>query len=439
MRSEERLAEALHRSTPTPDVDAIFERISARKVRRRRVRTARVPAVLGMAVAVVAGAVALSSPGQPSIVAANRPDQTPQVADDIASGNQPAAPSDEPAAPESQSEAAPAESRAKPSKTARPAAAPRAGTAALAAAAGGDGVRSPGPDHVSAVEFPDPQHGWALIGMNGDLFATSDGGRTWVGQATGYDGELLALNFVDPLRGWIVGRYAVLRTVDGGQTWMRQPTPELKREDGSLIGLTDVAFVDGRQGWVVGNCGVIMSTADGGESWGLQRGPDCSGPNLRRVFFADAERGWAVSAMEGPLFATRDGGKTWNEQPAAPLTDVFFADASHGWAVGPDSTVLSTSDGGATWVRRTLPIAASLNAVFFADTLHGWAVGITGDPEQAAVVATVDGGQTWTAQSAPGRNLVGGVAFTSSVAWAYGDGVVRTTDSGATWSATSPG
>ena len=64
--------------------------------------------------------------------------------------------------------------------------------------------------------------------------------------------------------------------------------------------LRDVTFVDGQQGWAVGDRGVIWHTTDGGRRWELQTsGVDCP---LSAVEFIDARHGWAGG--RGPSFPT---------------------------------------------------------------------------------------------------------------------------------------
>lgn len=443
MQGDDRLADKLRSAAPTADPDAVFARVWARKVRRHRVRAARVPAALAVSAAVIAGVVALSSPGDPARLAADGPRARSESAQDASSGR-PAAPSGDAPVANAPARAVPGRSdeargadapRAEASRELPPTPAPDPG-AVYAGVARGDEPRS-----VNAVDFADPQHGWAVDGSDGGIYATADGGETWARQATSYAGTFRALDFVDAAQGWALTPSSVIHTADGGQSWTEQTTPadsrasNLPKENDVY---NDVVFVDARRGWIVGNCGVVVATEDGGETWATQVLPDCTRPGLRRVFFADSERGWAVPSTEGPLLATTDGGETWTTQSLADpgLTDIYFADALNGWAVGAGGAVLATSDGGATWSRRRTPRKADFTGIFFGDRLHGWAVG--GDGADAGVVlATRDGGVTWTEQTISARPLLGGLAFTPTLAWVYGpDGLRHTTDGGKTWSAT---
>lgn len=96
------------------------------------------------------------------------------------------------------------------------------------------------------------------------------------------------------------------------------------------------------------------------------------------------------------------------------VADAWFQNADVGWALGqrgcfdkPCSTVLRTTDGGASWQGvAELPVAATgarddrcapspfVKGIRFADALNGFAYG-------ESFLVTTDGGATWQAQSAP--------------------------------------
>ena len=93
------------------------------------------------------------------------------------------------------------------------------------------------------------------------------------------------------------------------------------------------------------------------------------GRRLRSVCFLDEQLGWAaggqtrpyVHAGTGTLLATRDGGRTWTQNPHLVLPTLWrigFFDPQHGWAVGCRSALypaglMLTGDGGRSW--QSLP------------------------------------------------------------------------------------
>lgn len=250
------------------------------------------------------------------------------------------------------------------------------------------------------------------------------------------------------------GKGALLSTRDGGATWeVRRPPTE--------DALRDIFFTDAVTGWVVcersmfmpmrkdESVSYLLKTSDGGESWSrveVTRGADVD-LKLAGVRFADRGHGWVFGEL-GALFATRDGGATWERQRVPTrhlLLGATFLDAQTGWLVGAGPAVLHTDDGGATWregdvnaaLRPRAARGVRVNAVSFASARRGWAVGSGG-----LVLATADGGRTWREQlSGTESNLFDVKFFDEREGWAVGAGgvAIHTTDGGATWRAERTG
>jgi len=247
-------------------------------------------------------------------------------------------------------------------------------------------MRRPTEDALRDVYFSDEEKGWLVCDRavyklkTSDepqtyLLRTIDGGATWrrVDLSDPHTRVARAV-FRGDGRGWTFGEAGALyATNDGGASWMKQtlPTKHL------LLG---GEFLDSEHGWLVGAGATILQTSDGGETWraGLVRGE-------RRVrftaaSFAEKRLGWAVGAA-GQVFATTDGGRIWFSQNSgvdADLLDVKFLNAAEGWAVGAAGTMLHTSNGGARWTIETSGTPHPLERIFFADHRNGWAVGFGG-------------------------------------------------------------
>ncbi|HEV7279445.1 MAG TPA: YCF48-related protein [Pirellulaceae bacterium] len=92
----------------------------------------------------------------------------------------------------------------------------------------------------------------------------------------------------------------------------------------------------------------------------------------------------------------------------ATLRDVTFLNMEDGWAVGDAGTVLRTTDGGATWTEARIDSTAMLTGVAFADRERGLIVGWKLSPythrASAEVLSTADGGETWIRQTNESRN-----------------------------------
>ena len=152
--------------------------------------------------------------------------------------------------------------------------------------------------------------------------------------------------------GTVVGsRGTILRTTDGGTTWIPQKSSTTQ----SLLG---VSFANANTGTVVGAGGTILRTTDGGTTWMPQNSGTTQ--SLLGVSFADSNTGTAVGNENrglgiGTILRTTDGGATWTAQDSGTrngLWGVSFTDTNTGTAVGYSGTILRTTDGGATWVAQ---------------------------------------------------------------------------------------
>ncbi|MEZ6089637.1 MAG: YCF48-related protein [Pirellulaceae bacterium] len=134
---------------------------------------------------------------------------------------------------------------------------------------------------------------------------------------------------------------------------------EALRDDATL---RDICFADERQGWAVGDRGVIWYTPDGGVHWLEQKSN--VGCRLDSVHFINAREGWIAGGWyesdtrisRAIVLRTQDGGKTWNrlKNELPRLRQINFTDRRNGTAVGDWSPVhlsarFITFDGGQSW------------------------------------------------------------------------------------------
>jgi len=106
-----------------------------------------------------------------------------------------------------------------------------------------------------SIFFVSELKGW-ILGSN-FLYTTEDGGNSWTRRFLNYD-YMLSIVFQTQEIGWIVGSNGViLKTTDGGINWGRQLCPTVQN-------LCSAFFISPMTGWVVGNYGTILKTTDGG-------------------------------------------------------------------------------------------------------------------------------------------------------------------------------
>lgn len=223
---------------------------------------------------------------------------------------------------------------------------------------------------LSSIHFVDPQNGWA-VGDEGTIIHTRDGGKTWVKQKSPVPFFHMKVYFVTPLKGWIVTEHThILHTNDGGKTW------NIQFKDKDFI-LKSISFCDPLHGWAVGEYGIIYHTKDGGAKWEKQAGffkisEETSevegGTFLFDVVAIDPQTAWAAG-IDGYIIKTTDGGKTWKEVATrAPKTHFFciYSDKTGMVLIGGDSTFLSSSDHGKTW----------MTSEFKPPITYGWIYGL---------------------------------------------------------------
>ncbi len=185
----------------------------------------------------------------------------------------------------------------------------------------------------------------------------------------------------------------VMTTADSGRTWTRQ----LLKKGPKYYDLYSVAFTpDGSRGWAVGDGGVIFGTNDRGTTWTELKGPPGLNAALLKLAVADAQR-FCAGGEHGVLLCTTDGGANWNLQKFRDIGffDVAFTDPNNVWAVGEFATLLHSADGGKTWQVRNggeLGKGDPLFSIAFNGS-QGLAVGLIGTSMQ-----TSDGGKTWQAR-----------------------------------------
>lgn len=270
---------------------------------------------------------------------------------------------------------------------------------------------------LNAVDFVDALHGWA-VGGEGEhnekyaLLRTVDGGQTWQSLTTGLARQLESVSFVSPMEGWVVGYEGIiLHTQDGGATWTKQ-------ESGTTNRLTRVFFLDRSTGWVtVARSETILKTTDGGATW-LPYAID-ENDDLLNVFFVDDRNGWALG-NKGAMVRSRDGGESWTAVDYGSerqMYGLYFTSVSRGYIGGHE--IRSTRDGGETWAvdvpRDVLP--KSINDLTFANEAFAWAV-----CDEGVIMHTSDAGQTWVreAEGLTRRALKGVAAAGTAHMWAVG-------------------
>jgi photosystem II stability/assembly factor-like uncharacterized protein len=243
-------------------------------------------------------------------------------------------------------------------------------------------------------------------------------------------------------------------------------------EQASGVGATlqAVSPVDDSTVWVGGHEGIVLRTVDGGRNWVRLQSPGRDSLQFRDVYAVSRDSAYVLSAGSGAhsrIYRTVDGGLTWQLQflnrDSSAFYDCFdFWDPTHGMAlsdaVAGRLVVITTSDGGATWIplpSEERPEAAPGEGGFAASgtclvtgrPAYAWMT--TGSRGLGKVYRSADRGRHWSAVTlplAPGSQTAGAMtlAFRDTLHGValggdldapdvYRDNVTRTDDGGRTW------
>ena len=266
------------------------------------------------------------------------------------------------------------------------------------------------------------------VGSSQVVYRSTDRGASWALSFDRGSSTLYAIHHADSLRGFMVGSNGLnYRTADGWAT-----------VDSVLVGsfTAQVCYAVLMPGpstvLVGGSMGNFFRSTDRGGTWTTTE----SGTRYYALDFADSLNGVAVG-WRGTVVKTTDGGQSWTEIRGINGFEAYdvqmFSPSS--FVVGSASgRVYKTTNGGATFVERPLPVTTGGNVKtlrFFNDNV-GFASG-----EMGRIYHTTNGGVIWDSLYYAGSsfNNIEDIAFVGdSVGFAFGErGRVWTTTNRFTW------
>ena len=207
---------------------------------------------------------------------------------------------------------------------------------------------------------------------------------------------------------WLVpseGRHLLL-TEDGGANWSKVPAQKLSSA-------SCISFIDAQRGWALSNIdgkGTVLRTSDGGRTWSIvttlkSADREWDFTSALRIEFIDELHGWIVETFSA--WYTFDGGVNWTEvtPPALkgrgqPICE-FFLDSLKGWICSSKGPLFFTADSGKTWQSQTLPGNTNVQDLTFVDEKTGWLVGNDGQ-----LYNTKDGGKSWQVQTELYKDII---------------------------------
>jgi photosystem II stability/assembly factor-like uncharacterized protein len=241
---------------------------------------------------------------------------------------------------------------------------------------------------------------------------------------------------------FVVGENGLIaRSPDRALTWQKQHPVATQ--------LNDIVFSDSSTGFAVGNGGVILKTANAGDSWTLLASGTTK--NINALAVTDGGDVWAVGDNNLVLRST-DKGSSWQQIDVLSgkkrLLDVKF-NGSLGYISGEEGTITKTLDKGETWHSQAFDVSQSIHSFCFTSGKTFALQFYNGMPAYGTIITSVDN-EHWTIPIGEylGPNfVVGSIYFIDSFRGFYGSysrttgngfglGIYSTDDGGETWAET---
>lgn len=259
-----------------------------------------------------------------------------------------------------------------------------------------------------------------VLGTNGTLTRTVDGGKTWhVEHVAGSDSlDIQAVHAISDRTAFVMShgpmkRTQILRTDDGGKTWI----PVFINIDRPVRWLS-MAFWNPERGVVVGEGTsahefLSMSTRDFGRTWPrvppiqipprLARG-DSVGEKLTKLVVGRSGRAWFGTTSRRIYRGTKNGTR-WkahfvpiSNRDGGGISWLAFRDKNNGIAFGasavtPNDTLIATTrDGGESWEARPAQPMQVITAGAYVPGLSGPTIFVAGP---SGTTYSRDHGKTW--------------------------------------------
>jgi len=306
---------------------------------------------------------------------------------------------------------------------------------------------------LNSMYFVNSNTGW-ICGDSGKIIKTTDGGVNWIQQSSSTQYPLVSVFFINGNTGWCAGgtsdfnffinRMLVLKTIDGGDTWIQS-----FYTNSSYTRFGPIYFTDEMNGSVLlqggtgsGTIGGMYSTSDGGFTWLPVLSSGYANMDLQ---FTDLNTGWYLGRYlddtghdTASIGRSTDAGNTWNtnyQRTNTNFKSLYFLDNNTGWITGfenensvSNSFVLKTSNSGVSWEKYDFALEVIFNHIFFTDPQNGW--GCSG-----RIYRTMNGGLNWNLQLDFSGNFFNTIFFTDSLTgWVAGENglILKTVTGGIT-------
>jgi len=305
-------------------------------------------------------------------------------------------------------------------------------------------VNSPTNINLNAIQFINSQNG-CIVGRDGLILSTSDNGNNWSIIQSSTTEDLHALDFFDSMNGMAVGRNwtwienTILKTTDGGLTWIKKVVSDTLEEllDVEFIDVSNIIIVGGNDDYFGGREPIVLRSSDGGETW-----MDISSQfprGLNSISFNNSNNA-VCGGFAGGIYKTNDSGYNWTKLSNGFLNsfgELCTFDSLSFYTIGKDYDTneiifLYTDNGGEVWQTKNAPTVTYASGLDFLDENYGM---ISGDN---LIFYTLDGCNTWHQGTTHPNSYLGNVKIINNnkafLLGGQGQGtLLKSSDGGDTW------
>lgn len=207
-------------------------------------------------------------------------------------------------------------------------------------------------------------------------------------------------------------RGLIVYSDDNGRTWKQAAVPV-------SVTLTALRFASEREGWAVGNMGIVLRTQDAGATWErVLDGRSAADIALKAAqsAYTAAAAGAAAQQLQAPL---EDAMRLVSEGADKPFTDIILRADGSLLVIGAYGLAFATSDGGKTWSAQMnrLPNPDGLSLYGHASRFdEHWLMG-----EQGILLRAMRGNDHFAAAESPSTgSLFGAVTLRDGALLMYG-------------------
>ncbi|MCC2546390.1 hypothetical protein LJY25_08030 [Hymenobacter sp. BT175] len=171
---------------------------------------------------------------------------------------------------------------------------------------------------------------------------------------------------------------------------------ELKPAASAGKELRAIDFLTVNQGVAGGSNGLLLTTADGGQTWQTLT-PNPGLGTINKLVMTSATTIWA--ATEYGIQHSTNGGQSWQQRAGGTFTDVQFVTSLIGYATAGNGSIIKTTNGGISWFNSFVAQfgAPPLRGVSFSAPDSGMVVG-----DDQRMLTTTNGGSTWVQKGSQG-------------------------------------